>query len=133
MVDTFESLSQEVMEELTRNHRAFRLEPGEVFFTPHDEDRERLFVLKEGRIRIYKLDPEGREIALSVAVEGKIFGQMSLTAQRLGEAYAKAVEPSVVFVLSREDLEAFLRSNPEAGICLIRQLCERLGQLVVQI
>lgn len=55
---------------------------------------------------------------------------MRLTAQRLRGAYAKAVEPSVVFIVGREDLEDLMRSDPEIALCLIRQLCERLGQLV---
>ncbi len=133
MVDTFESLSEWVMEELTRRRHDVRLEPGEVFFTPEKEPRERLFVLKEGRIRIYRVDPEGREMALAVAGGGTIFGEMMLTAQRLREAYAKALEPSVVFVLEREDVEDLVRSDPEIGLCLTKQLCERLRQLVGEI
>ena len=133
MADTFESLSEGVMEELSRRGHGVRLEAGEVFFTSEEEHQERLFVLKEGRILIYRVAPEGREMVLAVADEGKIFGQMMLTAQRLVEVYAKAVEPSVVFVLSHQDLEDLIWSKPEVGLCLIRQLCERLGQLMHQI
>ncbi len=133
MADTFESLSEGVMEELTRRGHDARLEPGEVFFTPEEEHQERLFVLKEGRVQIYRVDPEGREITLAMVDQGKVFGEMMLTAQRLREAYAKAVEPSVVFVLGREDVENLVRSDPEIGLCLTRQLCERLRQLVSEI
>ena len=133
MADTFESLSQGVMEELSRRGRDVRLEAGDVFFTSEEEHQERLFVLKEGRLLIYRVAPEGREMVLAVADEGKIFGQMMLTAQRLVEVYAKAVEPSVVFVLSHQDLEDLIWSKPEVGLCLIRQLCERLRQLMHQI
>ena len=133
MADTFESHSEGVMEELSRRGRNVRLETGEVFFTSEEEHQERLFVLKEGRILIYRVDPEGRKMVLAVADEGKIFGQMMLTAQRLVEVYAKAVEPSVVFVLSHQDLEDLIWSKPEVSLCLIRQLCERLRQLTHQI
>src|ERR671933_453925 len=126
VADTFESLSEGVMEELSRRGRNVRVEAGEVFFTSEEEHQERLFVLKEGRILIYRVGPQGREMVLVVADEGKIFGQMMLTAQRLVEVYAKAVEPSVVLVLSHQDLEDLIWSKPEVGLCLIRQLCERL-------
>ena len=132
MAETFESLSDEVTEELTRRRHNVRLEPGEVFFTPEDH-QERLFLLKEGRVLIYRVDSEGRDIALTVAGGGTIFGEMTPTAQRLREAYAQAIEPCVVFVLGRDDLEDLVRSNPEVGLCLIRQLCERLGQLARRI
>ena len=133
IADTFGSLSDGIMEKLSRRGHGVHLEAGEVFYTSEEERQERLFVLKEGRILIYRADPEGREMVLAVADEGKIFGQMMLTAQRLVEAYAKAVEPSVVFVLSYQDLEDLMRSNPEVSLCLIRQLCERLRQLTHQI
>ena len=133
MVDTFESLSDEVMEELTRRCYDIRLEAGEVFFTPEEEYQERLFVLKKGRLLIYRVDPEERQMVVAVADEGKVFGQMMLTAQRLVEVYVKAVEPSVVFVLRRQDLEDLMRSDPEVSLGLIRQLCERLRQLTGRI
>lgn len=70
---------------------------------------------------------------VAVADKGKIFGQMLLTAQRLVEVYVKAVEPSVVLVLSHQDLEDLMRSNPEVSLCLLRLLCERLRQLTGQL
>lgn len=129
VADTFGSLSDGVMEELAQRGHDVRLKPGEVFFTA-EEHEERLFVLKEGRIRVYRVDLEGRESVLVVASGGTIFREMSLTGQRLREACAQALEPSVVFVLRREDVEDLMRSNPEVALCLIRQVCERLGQLL---
>jgi CRP/FNR family transcriptional regulator, cyclic AMP receptor protein len=133
MADAFESLSDGVMEELTRRCHDIHLEAGEVFFIPEEEYQERLFVLKEGRLLIYRVAPEERQMVVAVVEVGKVFGQMMLTTQGLVEVYVKAVEPSVVFVLSRQDLEGLMRSNPEAGLCLVRQLCERLRQLTGQI
>ena len=133
MADTFESLSDGVMEELSRRGRNVRLEAGKVFFTSEEEQQERLFVLREGRILIYRVGPEEREMVLAVAEEGTIFGQMTLTAQQLREVYAQAVEPSVIFILSHADLENLILSSPKVSLCLIRQLCERLRQLTHQI
>ena len=133
MADTFESLSDGVMEELSRRGRNVRLEAGKVFFTSEEEQQERLFVLREGRILIYRVGPEEREMVLAVAEEGTIFGQMTLTAQQLREVYAQAVEPSVIFILSHADLEDLILSSPKVSLCLIRQLCERLRQLTHQI
>ena len=133
MADTFESLSDGVMEELSRRGRNVRLEAGKVFFTSEEEQQERLFVLREGRILIYRVGPEEREMVLAVAEEGTIFGQMTLTAQQLREVYAQAVEPSVIFILSHADLENLILSSPKVSLCLIRQLCERLRRLTHQI
>jgi CRP-like cAMP-binding protein len=123
--DVLEPLSEEELEQLARRCPDTRLEPGEVFFTP-DEDLERLFVLKEGRIQVYKVSPEGQEITLAVVRDGAIFGEMALTAQRLRESYARAMEPSVVMSLRHKDLEDLIRSNVEVGFRLVRSLSEQL-------
>ena len=89
-VDILEPLSEEELEELARRSPDRHLEPGEIFYTPND-NTERLFILKQGRVRVYKTT-EGRELTLSIVDSGTVFGEMSLTAQRLQGAYAEAME-----------------------------------------
>jgi CRP/FNR family transcriptional regulator len=120
-----EPLSEEELEELARRCPDTRLEAGEIFFTP-EEDLERLFVLKEGRIQVFKVSSEGPELTLAVVRGGAIFGEMALTAQRLRESYARAMEPSVVMSLRREDLEDLIQSNAKVGFRLVNSLSERL-------
>jgi CRP/FNR family transcriptional regulator, cyclic AMP receptor protein len=129
MVDVLEPLSAEEIEELARWHSDTRLEQGEVFFAPQERG-EKLFILEEGRVRIYRNSTslQGQEITLAVAEEGTIFGEMALTAQRLREAYARALEPSIVVSLKREDLEELILSSPEVGLRLVHLLSERLRQ-----
>lgn len=123
--DVLEPLSKEEIEELARRNPDTRLEAGEIFFTP-EEDLEQLYVLKEGRMRVYKTSAEGQEITLAVVRAGSAFGEMALTAQRLRDSYAMAEEPSVVFSLRREDLEDLIRGNAEVGFRLVRWLSDRL-------
>lgn len=51
-----------------------------------------------------------------------MFGEMALTAQRLREAYAEAMEPSDICVLKNEDLERLVRGNSDVGLRMIRVL-----------
>ena len=52
-------------------------EPGRVFYGP-DEKGEVLFLLKKGRVQLYRLSPEGKKLVVAVLDEGAIFGEMSL-------------------------------------------------------
>ena len=45
-----------------------------------------LFMLKKGKVRIYKVTPEGWQFTLAVVESGTMFGEMALTAQRMREA-----------------------------------------------
>src|SRR5829696_4559478 len=90
--ETLDPLSEEDLRGLLRRSRDTHLEAGETFFTPEDTN-ERLFILKKGRVRIYKT-ADGRELTLAEIEPGTIFGEMALTAQRLRGSYAQAIKPS---------------------------------------
>ena len=125
LVDVLEPLSEGELEEFSRSVPDTHVGRGQVFYAPGDES-EALFLLKKGKVRIYKSTPDGWEFTLAVVEAGTMFGEMSLTAQRMRETYAEAVEPSDICVLRREDLERVVRSNPDVGLAMLRVLSERL-------
>ncbi len=125
MVDVLESLSEEALEEFSRRVPDTHFERDQVLYTPGDRS-EALFILKRGRVRIYKMTPDGWEFTLAVVEAGTMFGEMALTAQRMREAYAEVTEPSDICILKSEDLERLIRENPEVGLRMIRVLSERL-------
>lgn len=125
MVDIFEPLSREEIEEIEWKNLETRMEPGEIFFTPMDLS-ETLFILQEGRVRIYRQTPEDREFTLAVFGSGTVFGEMALTAQRLRNSYAQALEPSTVSAMCRADLERLILRKPQVGLQLTYLLGERL-------
>jgi CRP/FNR family cyclic AMP-dependent transcriptional regulator len=124
MVDILEPLSEEELEELARRCPDRNVEVGEFLYTPGDPN-ERLFVLKQGKVRIYRV-AEGSEITLAMVNEGTVFGEMALTGQHLREAHAQAIEPSLVLTMGRADLEHFISKNPKVGLGVARLLSERL-------
>jgi len=52
-VDILEPLSDEELEALARRCPDDHLQPGEIFYSPYDTS-ERLFILKSGRVRLYR-------------------------------------------------------------------------------
>jgi CRP/FNR family cyclic AMP-dependent transcriptional regulator len=124
-VDVLAALTQEELDGLARSLPDRHLEAGEYLYRPRDR-ADGLFALKWGRIRIYKTDNKGGEFTLEVLGEGTVFGELALGPGRLRPTYARAVEPSLVAALRREDLEDLIWRNPEVGIRLTRLLSERL-------
>jgi CRP/FNR family cyclic AMP-dependent transcriptional regulator len=125
LVDIFEPLSTEGIEQLNRQLPSIHLERGEIFYTP-EERSERLFVLERGKVRIYRTTPDGREFTLAIVESGTVFGEMALTAQQLEGAYAQAMEPSEGSTMAREDLERLVVEKPEVGLKIMHLLSERL-------
>jgi CRP/FNR family transcriptional regulator, cyclic AMP receptor protein len=124
--ETLEPLSDEDLRGLLKRSQDINLDSGETFFTPEDTS-ERLFILKKGRVRIFRTSQEGRELTLAEIEPGMIFGEMALTAQRIRGSYAQAIEPSVLMSMSRTNLEHIIEENPQVGTRLLHLLSERLA------
>lgn len=126
MVDILEPLSREEIKELSLRIPDTHFERGQTLYTPQEKS-EWLFMLKKGRVRIYRVSPDGREFTLTVVNAGTVFGEMALTAQRLENAYAEAMEPSVICAMKRQDLERLVTEKPQVGLKMMRVLSERLS------
>ena len=125
MVDIFGPLSPEEMEDLAKRTPDTFLDGGDVLYSPQD-GAERLFILKKGRVQVYEVGQSGEEITLSVVEGGSVFGEMALTGQKLEGLYVRALVPSTVVSLRRDDLEGLIMKKPEVGLRLVRELAERL-------
>jgi CRP/FNR family transcriptional regulator, cyclic AMP receptor protein len=123
-VALFESLSKEEIRVLVRQNSEVRLGEGETFYAPWEQGGK-LFILKKGRMRLYRSEG-GREFTLEVVDAGTVFGEMAFTPHRLRESYARATEPSVVFTMERAAVERLIEEKPQVGIKMISLLSERL-------
>jgi CRP/FNR family cyclic AMP-dependent transcriptional regulator len=131
LVDIFEPLSTKEIEHLDGQLTDVHIERDEVFYSPEDPN-EKLFVLRTGRVRIYKVDDD-RELTLDMVDAGTVFGEMALTAQRLRGTYAQAMEPSDVSVMSSDQLERLMLEKPEVGLQIVHLLAERLRRYEIRL
>ena len=76
-VDLFESLSKEEIRVLVRQNSDVHLGEGETFYAPWEQGGK-LFILKKGRMRLYRTEG-GREFTLDVVDAGTVFGEMAFT------------------------------------------------------
>ena len=120
LVDVLESPSEEELEELAARCPDIRLKRGEDFYRPEEHDGG-LFLIKEGRVRIYKLTPSGKQLTLVLESTGT-----AISSRRLQGLHAQALEPSVIAFMKREELERLIRKSPEVGVRLADLLAERL-------
>src|SRR3712207_5249750 len=120
LVDVLEPLSQEDLEELAARCPDIRLKRNEDFYRPEEHDGG-LFLIKEGRVRIYKLSLTGKQLTLALLSAGT-----ALSSRRLQGLHAQALDPSVIAFMKREELERLIRKYPEVGMRLADLLAERL-------
>ncbi len=121
----FAGLGQEDLAEIERNTSMSTCQRGTVFFTP-EETGEVLFLLKRGRVSLYRVTEEGKKLVTATVEPGYVFGEMTLIGQGMNGAFAEAAEDSTICVLSRSDLERIIRDHPEVGLRLLEGMARRL-------
>jgi CRP/FNR family transcriptional regulator len=120
LVEVLEPLSEEELEEVSTRCPSFSLEAGQEFYGSPEHD-DGLFLLEEGHVVIYKMTSSGKQMTFAVHSAGTV-----LPALRLQGLITRALEPSVLAFMSREDLEYFLRRKPQIGVRLMDLLAENL-------
>lgn len=123
--DIFSGLSVAEMDEMGVAFQMANFPKGKVIYQPYDPG-DILFILKKGRVRIYRLSPEGRELTLSVLSSGTIFGEMALFGQTMYGSFAQAVEDCMVCVTNRKSATQMLKDNPNVAIRLVEIVGQRL-------
>ncbi|MFN8663159.1 MAG: Crp/Fnr family transcriptional regulator [Thermomicrobiales bacterium] len=125
--EVFRPLSESERTWLAESTTMVSCERGRVFYTP-DEPGEVVFILKRGRVDLYRIAPDGRKLVVATLGPHTIFGEMGLLGQGMYGCYAEATADSLICVLSRSDLQALIRRNPEVGLKLLNELGNRLRQ-----
>ena len=91
---------------------------------------EGLYVVKSGRVRVYKISPEGREQVLLIAGPGDTFNEVPVFDGGPNPASVEALEPTVLLLLPRSVLLAMVETQPKLGRAFMRTFAIRLRQLV---
>ena len=126
-MDVFADLSQQELETLVENVPMQTARPGAVFHGA-EHGPEMLFLLKSGRVELYRQSQDGKKLTLAIVGPGAIFGEMSLIDQRLSGTVAVAIEDSVICALGGDDVKQLMLEHPTVAFRIIGILAERLHQ-----
>ena len=130
--DLFQDLTPPELAEIERKITMRTCERGRVFYRP-GETGEVLYILKEGRVQLYRLSAEGRKLVLATLEPGTVFGEMSMIGQGMYDAFAEAAEPCSICVMRRQDIEALIRSKPQIALRLLELVAVRMQDLETQL
>ena len=99
---------------------------GQILYSQEDR-AEVLFLLKRGRVQLYRLTPSGKRLELAVIEPGTFFGEMPFIGESLRHTFAEAAEDSLICVMSRSDIEGLMRKRSEVALRMIEVLGRRLA------
>ena len=126
-VPLFESLDNEAAHELCELLESLDCKSGKVLFRAGDEG-DAMYVIEEGKIRIFVQAKDGHEVTLTELQRGDFFGEMALLEKKPRSADARVAENARLAVLSREHFLSFVQSNPNVALEMLTALANRLRQ-----
>lgn len=125
--DIFAPLTAAEQQWLMESTTIVTCERGRVFYRP-DEPGEVVFILKRGKVQLYRLTADGRKLVVAMLGPRTVFGEMGLIGQHMYGCYAEAAEDSLICILNRSDLKVLVQRNPEVGLLMLAELERRLRE-----
>lgn len=92
------------------------------------EPAESLWVLRRGRVRLYKASPSGRVTTLESLGPGQLFGAVSALDEEVYPASAEGVTGGTAWCLPRSTFLRLLGEDPQLGLEVLRIVSGRLHE-----
>lgn len=124
-VPLFTGLAEEEIQELMALAKRRTFRSGEVIFH-RDDHGQVLYVIKEGKVKICLISPDGQEISLAVLGKGDCFGEFAILDSLPRSADAVAMEKVECYTLQRSDFHNVVMKNPKIAIQIMEVLTKRL-------
>lgn len=121
----FNGLPREQHQDLSLIVHEKRFSRGEIIFSEGDEGNG-FYVSIKGRVKIFKLSPEGKEQILHMFGPGEPFGEVAVFAGADFPAYAEALEKTRVLFFPRKALIGLISRNPALAMNMLAVLSLRL-------
>lgn len=121
------ALPPSLLEELVRLGPARQYPKGAVIVT-EGEPALSMYVIQQGRLKVYVSGDDAREVELNVLGPGEYFGELMLDGQ-VRSASVIALTPARLTMIGREDFERTLMQRPDIAFHVIQHLIQRVRAL----
>lgn len=119
-------LSDEELERLIPLLSEREFKPRQVLFQAGDP-AERVYLLLKGRVKIYQVAENGKEIILDVVGKGGVVGDMAIVEDGERIACAAAIDDTVAVSISWEDFSHLVQQSPRLGFAMMELMARRLA------
>jgi CRP-like cAMP-binding protein len=131
-VPIFNELSDQELEKIAALGVRKKYKKGSIILL-EEETGAALFVIITGKVKIVRMDDDGREVILSILGESDFFGEMAILDGLTRSASVVATSKSELFMIHRRDFIKLMNDYPMVAIALLRELTGRLRKADTQI
>lgn len=128
----FSGLSAQQLEGVASLVVERKVDRGQMVFV-EGTPAEGFYVVAEGRVKVFKSAPDGREAIMHVLGPGDTFGEVAVFQGGTFPAHAMAVEASRVLFLPRAGLVERIRRDPALAFNMLAALSRKLREFTHKI
>lgn len=127
-IKLFSDLPDEEIRRMDAITQMVSVKSKEMIYLPGDPG-DRIFLLKEGRVKISRLTEDGKELALDILGSGEVFGELEVLEGLPRDTMAEVLEDAAICVIKRSDFDTFIKSRPDLSIKLTKLIGFRLKRI----
>lgn len=126
-----EAISKALLAAIAR-HGGTRAYPARAVLINEGDDSDSLFIVLEGRVKVYATSAEGREVVLGELGPGEYFGELSIDGGPRSVS-VMTLGPCTCCVVPGAQLRQFLAAYPDFALHLAVKLCRLVRRLTEQV
>jgi len=116
----FRNLSFSEIDGLCILKRFKRSKKNEIVQLPYS-DKERIYLLKHGTLKLIRIDDAGEEILVDILQKGDLFGALTLEQGTADQEFIKVVsDDAIICTFFREKLEEVMLRKPDFALSYIK-------------
>lgn len=124
-ISLLETLPMEDLMQIDQMAPMSRIKKSTTIQTP-ETFREGLYFIKEGKLILYKINPEGKQFTVGILGKGNVFGEIDSFSLGTRDIFIESLEDTLLCSISKEQFEQFLAQRPQLMLKVLSVLSERL-------
>jgi CRP/FNR family transcriptional regulator len=90
---------------------------------------ESIYIIHQGKVKIYKLNEAGKQLTLAYLVPGNIIGEVDIFSMRPRGVFAEIAEDAMLCVINKDYLREIILNYPELTEKMFELVCSRVKEL----
>lgn len=111
----FEQLRAQEIAQLEARSLVRTLPRNTSIYLPTDQGQA-VFLVAEGRVKIFHLTPDGKQSILAFVNTGELFGELALLDSGPRDEFAETIERSTIVLIPRDALDGLLQQRPDLAL-----------------
>ncbi len=126
-LNALNSINAEELEEINRNKKSLQFKKGDTIFS-EGAALKGIYCLRNGKCKLSKLTPNGKEQIVRFLKKGEIVGHRSVISNSVAHLTVTALEDMEVCFIPKDEVLELFKKNADFSFTLTKSICDDLDE-----